>query len=77
MNNTVFYDADVSDDVRRQRLYDGQLFVYSPRASILAFTAFARSMIEDAFGGRELMFTQKLNSGEAAAICCQAPGMGC
>jgi len=35
MNNTVYYDAAVSDEVRRQQLYDGQLFVFSPRASIL------------------------------------------
>jgi hypothetical protein len=51
MNNTVFYDAGISDDVRRQQLFDGQLFVYSPRKSILALTDFARSMIEDAFHG--------------------------
>jgi hypothetical protein len=51
MNNTVFYDAAVSDEVRRQQLYDGQLFVYSRRPSIAAFTEFAREMIEDAFGG--------------------------
>jgi hypothetical protein len=59
MNNTVFYDSDVSDDLRRQQLYDGQLFVYSPRASILAFTDFARSMIEDAFGGLDPRTAQK------------------
>ena len=59
MNNTVFYDSDVSDDVRRQLLYDGQLFVYSRRASILAFTNFARSMIEDAFGGLDPRTAQK------------------
>jgi len=51
MNNTIYYDAKIPDELRRQRLYDGQLFVYSPRPSILAFTDFARSMIEDAFGG--------------------------
>jgi hypothetical protein len=51
MNNTIYYDFDVSDDVRRQRLYDGQLFVYSTRASVLGFVSFAKSMIEDAFGG--------------------------
>jgi hypothetical protein len=51
MNNTVYFDSPVSDDVRRQQLYDGQLFVYSPRKSILNFVDFARSMIEDAFGG--------------------------
>jgi hypothetical protein len=51
MNNTVYYDSTVADDVRRQRLYDGQLFVYSPMRSTKAFIAFARSMIEDAFDG--------------------------
>jgi hypothetical protein len=53
MNNAVFYDSDVSDDVRRRRLYDGQLFVYSERPSVLALVKFARSMIEDAFGGMD------------------------
>ena len=30
MNNTVYYNSWASDEVRRQHLYDGQLFVYSP-----------------------------------------------
>jgi hypothetical protein len=51
MNNTIFYDIDVSDEVRRQRLYEGQLFAYSTRASVKRLVDFARSMIEDAFGG--------------------------
>ena len=51
MNNTNYYDSAVSDDERRQQLFDGQLFVFSPRKSILDFVDFARSMIEDAFGG--------------------------
>ena len=50
MNNTIFYDADLSDEARRTRLYEGQLFVYSKRQSVLDFVAFAKSMIEDAFG---------------------------
>ena len=41
MNNTVYYDSAASDDVRRQHLYDGQLFVFSPRRSILNFVDFA------------------------------------
>ena len=53
MNNTIYYDTAVSDEVRRQRLYDGQLFVYSPRPSTLAFIQFARSMIEDACKGAD------------------------
>jgi hypothetical protein len=50
MNNTVYYDSAVSDDDRRQQLYDGQLFVFSPRRSIWNFVDFARSMVEAAFG---------------------------
>ena len=46
MNNSVYVDADITDDVRRQRLYEGQLFVYSPRASSRAFIEFARELIK-------------------------------
>lgn len=49
MNNTVYYDAGFSDDIRRQMLFDGQLFVYSPRESTLRFCEFARNMIAEAF----------------------------
>jgi hypothetical protein len=47
--NTLFLDAEVSDEVRRKRLYEGQLFVYTPRPSSLALCAFAREMAEEAF----------------------------
>ena len=36
MNNTVYYDPTFSDDERRQRLFDGQLMVYSPRSEHLS-----------------------------------------
>ena len=49
MNNAVYYDAQVSDELRRQMLFDGQLFVYSPRPSSLAFVEFAKTLIKDAF----------------------------
>ena len=52
-NNTIYYDADVSDDVRRARLFDGQLFVYSARPSTLGLIEFARSMIAEAFDGTD------------------------
>src|SRR5262245_42612430 len=51
MNNTIFFDSNESDDIRRKQLYDGQLFVYSTLPSVLGLTNFDRSMIEDAFGG--------------------------
>jgi hypothetical protein len=48
--NTVLFDARVSDDVRREQLYAGQLFVYSASASSLALVEFTRGLIQEAFG---------------------------
>lgn len=45
----VFFDRFDSDDVRRRRLYDGDLYVYSPRPSTAALCAFARELAEEAF----------------------------
>jgi hypothetical protein len=47
--NTIYFDAPSSDEERRQRLYDGQLFVFSPCPSAQALAAFARQMAEEAF----------------------------
>jgi len=48
--NTVYIDDSASDDLRRERLYQGQLFVFSPRPSSKALCDHAREMIEEAFG---------------------------
>ena len=48
--NSVYLDSNVSDDIRRQRLYTGQLFVFSPRPSTVALCEFAKDMIKEAFG---------------------------
>jgi len=47
--NTVYFDSPLSDDDRRRALFDGQLFVYSPRKSTLDFIAFAQELIREAF----------------------------
>jgi hypothetical protein len=47
--DTVFFDSRLSDPVRREHLYSGRLFVFSPRASTIALCEFARHMIDDAF----------------------------
>ncbi|UBF24380.1 hypothetical protein K9N68_22100 [Kovacikia minuta CCNUW1] len=49
--HTVYFDSKVNDQVRRQRLYEGQLFVFSPRPSTIALCEFARELIEEAFEG--------------------------
>jgi hypothetical protein len=45
----LFYDSDMADDARREQVYRGQLFVYSPRPEALAVCAFARDLTEAAF----------------------------
>jgi hypothetical protein len=47
--NTVFFDSDMTEERRRDHLYDGQVFLFSPVPSSKAFCAFARQMIEEAF----------------------------
>ncbi|MGV0026172.1 phytanoyl-CoA dioxygenase family protein [Phormidesmis priestleyi] len=47
--HTVYFDSAVSDSVRRQRLYEGQIFVFSPRPSTLALCQLAHDMLEAAF----------------------------
>jgi hypothetical protein len=49
MNNTVYVDSKMTDDQRRDALYDGQLFVYSPRRTSLALTEFAQEIICEGF----------------------------
>jgi len=48
-SEAVYYDAALSDDERRERLYAGQLFVYSPTPTSKAFVEFARDLCEGAF----------------------------
>ncbi|MCE9544624.1 MAG: hypothetical protein K8T25_03780 [Planctomycetia bacterium] len=48
--NTIYLDSNDSDDLRRQRLYQGQVYVYSSRPSTRALCDFARELTEEAFG---------------------------
>jgi hypothetical protein len=49
--NSIYFDSPIDDDKRRNEVYKGQLFVYSPTPATLAFIEFAREMIQDAFAG--------------------------
>ncbi len=46
--NTIFLDAPIDDNKRRELLYRGQLLVYSPTPSSLKLVNFARQMAEEA-----------------------------
>jgi hypothetical protein len=45
----VYFDSPMSDDERREKLFAGDLFVYSPTPAMLALAEFARQMSEEAF----------------------------
>jgi hypothetical protein len=47
--HAIYVDSPASDDDRRERLYDGDLFVYSPRPTTSALCEFGRQMAEEAF----------------------------
>ena len=56
--HTVYTNAAVNDDVRRERLYQGQLFVYSACESSRQLIEHARGMIEEAFKGLDPVHAQ-------------------
>lgn len=46
---SVFFDATISDDARRTRLYAGDVFILSPSEGTRALIDLARQMLEKAF----------------------------
>src|SRR4051812_3814627 len=51
--NTVYFDANVSDDVRRASLYQGQLYVYSATSGSRDLVELARTLVREAFGSHD------------------------
>jgi hypothetical protein len=45
----IYVDSNMSDEIRRTRLYQGSIFTYSPGPSALQLCRFAQELIEDAF----------------------------
>jgi hypothetical protein len=45
----IYTDSELSDDIRRTRLYQGAVFTYSPGPSALELCQFAQELIEEAF----------------------------
>jgi hypothetical protein len=56
--HTVYVDSGMADAARRHRVYDGQIFVFTPRRSTRALIAHARHMIEAAFPGKDPRYAQ-------------------
>ncbi|MEQ1887040.1 MAG: hypothetical protein ABL967_18400 [Bryobacteraceae bacterium] len=51
--HTIYTNANVNDNLRRSRLYAGQLYVYAPTEGSKKLGALARRMIEEAFYPRD------------------------
>jgi len=47
---TILFNADVTDEERRARLYSGQVLVYGASPASLALVEHARDLIAEAFG---------------------------
>ena len=48
--NTIFFDSKMNDDERRQQLFNGQLFVFSPVKSAQAFCKWTQEFVQGYFG---------------------------
>ena len=57
--NSLFTDSKLDDQARRQALYDGQLFVYSPTPSSLELCQLAHSLSVEAFAPTDPKTAQK------------------
>jgi hypothetical protein len=68
--DTVFFDSQLSDSLRREQLYTGRLFVFSARPSTIALCEFARAMIEEAFDRKDPRTAQySMSVEEFVSIC--------
>jgi hypothetical protein len=68
---TIVYapaDAEVSDRDRRLSLFAGNLFVYGPRPSSVAFCRTSRGVIEDLFGDEPEWAQQRMSETRFAAL---------
>ena len=66
---TLHFDQRLTDNERRQALYSGDIFVYSPVPASRKLCALARGMIEEAFAPHDpRRIDQILGMEEAAAV---------
>ena len=53
MAMAVYLGLSASDDVRREQLYAGAVHIDAPTGATVAFAAFARELVAEAFAGRD------------------------
>jgi len=62
--SAIYVDTKLSESERRGRLYDGELFVFSPSTSSAKLCEFAREMSEEAFAPHEPAIAQESMAAE-------------
>lgn len=68
--HSVYFEWKGSDETRRQRLYQGQLFAYAPRPAMQRLVAHANAMIAEAFHPLDPQMAQyDLSVEQFVAIC--------
>jgi hypothetical protein len=66
---TIYFDQRLSDAERREALYNGDIFVYSPMPATQKLCALARTMLEEAFAPHDARLIDRyLSMEEAAAV---------
>jgi hypothetical protein len=50
---TIYLNSTLPEEIRRKKLYEGDVFVYSPTETSKALAGFARQMIEEAFAPKD------------------------
>ncbi len=63
----VYFDAEMPDDERRQRLYAGDIFIFSASPGTRALIALARGMLEEAFAPHDPRRIHEHKSAEEVA----------
>lgn len=63
----VFIDSDMSDDERRERLYAGDIFLFTPTPASLELVNLGRRMLEEAFSPLDPRSIHHLKTAEEVA----------
>lgn len=66
-NCSVYFDRDMDDHARRDQLYQGHLFVYSPSPATAALIALGRDMLDAAFAPHDPRTVHRFRSAEEVA----------
>src|SRR6266516_1706474 len=69
MTMSVYFDAQMADDERRERLYAGDIFIFSETVHSRALISLAQAMLERAFAPHDPRYVHEhMTPEEVAAV---------